>query len=77
VIAKGCKSATLYVVDGHKEVGATLGVGYSGIKISHKRLLHMSKKGIEILHKKNQCLGLKAVDMDLSKHCIYGNQKRT
>jgi len=24
VIAKGCKSATLYVVEGHKEVGATL-----------------------------------------------------
>jgi len=76
VISKGYKSGTLYVLQGQTEVEATLGVADSGIELWHKMLGHMSKKGIEILHKKNQLSSLKVVDMYLCEHCIYKKQKR-
>ena len=37
----------------------------------------MNNKGLEILHKKNKLPGLKAVDMELCEHCIYGKKERT
>jgi hypothetical protein len=64
------KYGTLYVLEGQIEVGATLEVTNSTTKLWHKRLGHMSKKGLEIL--KNQLPGLKEIDMELCEHCIYG-----
>ena len=42
----------------------------------HKRLGHISKKGLKILIGKNMIPGLKSYELDLCEHCIYGRQRR-
>ena len=42
----------------------------------HKRLGHMSEKGLKILLDKNLFPGLKSFELDLCEHCIYGRQRR-
>ena len=71
VISNWWKYGTLYVIEFHIEVGSTLGVIHIGIELSHKRIEHMSKEGLEILDKKDQLPCLKSLDMDLYEHCIY------
>ena len=36
----------------------------------------MSEKGMKLLHSKNVLPGLKCVNMDFCKICVYGKQKR-
>ena len=40
----------------------------------HKRLSHMSKKGLEVLLQRDQLLGLKSLDLELREHCLYGRK---
>ena len=42
----------------------------------HKRLGHMSEKGLKNLVGKILLLGLKYYELDLCEHCIYGRQRR-
>lgn len=77
VIAIESKSGTLYVLEGQKEVGVAMAVVNSRIQLCPKRLGQMNKKGLEILHKKNQLQSLKSIDLELCEHCIYGKQKNT
>ena len=41
----------------------------------HKRLGHMSEKGMKVLHSKNFLPSLKCDNMDLFESCVYGKQK--
>ena len=42
----------------------------------NNRLGHMSKKGMQILHKRNLLPYLKQIDLEFCEHCVYGKQKR-
>ena len=50
--------------------------GASGSCLWHKRLGHMSTKGIKMLVAKRELEGLKSVDMGLCESCVMGKQKR-
>ena len=45
-------------------------------KLWHKRLSHISEKGLDFLAKKNVLLGLKDVKLDTCDHCLAGKAKR-
>ena len=40
----------------------------------HKRLGHMSERGLKILVGKNLLPGLKSHELNFCEHCIYGKQ---
>jgi len=42
----------------------------------HRRLCHMSKRGLEILAKGNLLPRLKEVDLPLCEHCVISKQHR-
>ena len=42
----------------------------------HKRLSHISEKGLNILAKKDVLSGLKVGELDTCDHCLAGKQRR-
>lgn len=75
MVAKGNKVGNLYVFNNHDQVGAAMTIEDSGTALWHKRLGHMSKKGLSIMLKREQLLGLRSIDLDFCQHCLYGKQK--
>eukprot|EP00253_Pinus_taeda_P002476 PITA_02476 len=76
VIEKGEKVGTLYLCNGiSNSVNALTSKG-ADAELWHHRLGHISEKGMKILHSRNLFPGLKNVDLDFCKNCIYGKQKR-
>lgn len=49
VLAKGKKLGSLYVLECNNEVGVAMAVTDSNTELWHKRLGHMSKKGLEVM----------------------------
>jgi hypothetical protein len=72
VLAKRKKLGSLYVLECDDEVGAAMTVVDSGSKFWHKRLGHMSKRGLEVMLQRDQLPSLKIVDLELCEHCLYG-----
>jgi len=77
VMARGKKQGNLYIMDCIGEVGAALPAMDSGSEIWHKRLGHMSQKGLQVMLQCNQLPGLNSIDLELCEHCLYGKQCRT
>ncbi|KAL2623656.1 hypothetical protein R1flu_003861 [Riccia fluitans] len=46
-------------------------------KLWHRRLGHMSEKGMEVLRKQNLLSGLKSSKLDFCEHCVFGKHKRS
>lgn len=67
---------SLYVFDHDSQVGASVAMTDNENELWHRRLRHMSKKGLEVMVKRDQLPGLKSVDLDFCHHCLYGKQKR-
>ena len=42
----------------------------------HRRLGHMSEKGMKMLLSKGKLSGLKSIDFDMCESCILGKQKK-
>jgi hypothetical protein len=76
VIAKGEKVGTLYLCIGNTDSSISLASTGVDTTLWHHRLGHMSKKGMQILHKINLLPYLKQIDLDFCEHCVYGKQKR-
>jgi hypothetical protein len=76
VIEKGEKVGTLYLCTSN--VDSSMSLASTGVDTSlrHHRLGHMTKKGMQILHKRNLFPDLKQVDLDFCEHYVYGKQKR-
>ena len=71
-MAKGPEIGTLYTLKtliGKSDLSAVTKEGNSA-DLWHKRLGHMSEKGLKILVGKNLLLGLKSYNLDLCEHCI-------
>lgn len=72
LVAKGDKIRSLYIVENIGEVGAAMTIEDSNSELWHQRLGHMSKKGLAVMHKREQLPGLKSVDLQFCEHCLYG-----
>ena len=72
VLVKNECSGIVFIV----EQGEQTVVVDSDIELWHNRLDHMSEKGMKVLPSNKILPGLKCVNMDLCKICVYGKQKR-
>ncbi len=75
VVARGQKTAKLYWT---KALVARDSVNAIDMEASlwHRRLGHISKKGLSCLAKKEGLLGLKSVELERCSHCMAGKQTR-
>ncbi|GKV41223.1 hypothetical protein SLEP1_g48789 [Rubroshorea leprosula] len=77
VVARGSKSSNLYLMQSFIVDGSVNVVGKDeSSELWHKRLSHMSVKGIDCLIKKNVLSGLKEEKLEQCVHCLAGKQKR-
>lgn len=77
VIAKDKKEPILYVMQGKISKSSTTAIKEDEtFDLLHKRLYHMSEKGLSIMAKKNVLLGLKNVSLKKYDHCLADNQSR-
>ena len=77
VVARGKKSSNLYLMQAltsRETVNVTL--NDNSTELWHKRLSHMSEKGLSCLAKKNQLSGLKNATLKNCAHCLAGKQRR-
>ena len=73
-MARGKKAGTLYKTSSPRD---TIAVAEASTDTSllHRRLGHMSEKGMKMLLSKGKLPELKSVDFDLCESCIFGKQK--
>ena len=77
VIAKGKRQANLYIVrTGISKCYINTCENDSSSELWHKRLGHMSEKGLAILTKKNMLSGVSDVHLKRCSHCLAGKQRR-
>ncbi|GMJ10476.1 hypothetical protein HRI_004716700 [Hibiscus trionum] len=76
-VARGKKSSNLYLMSA-STYGDTVNVTVndSSTELWHKRLSHMSEKGLNCLAKRNQLSGLKNATQKNCVHCLAGKQRR-
>ena len=77
VVARGTKRSNLYLMQASTS-SATVNVteNDSSTELWHRRLSHMSEKGLSCLAKKNLLSGLKSATLKNCAHCLAGKQKR-
>ena len=77
VVAKGNKTCSLYTMQAKicKGVVNTL-ENDSSTDLWHRRLGHMSEKGLQVLSKKELLAGIKGTPLKTCVHCFHGNQNR-
>nr|POF25368.1 retrovirus-related pol polyprotein from transposon tnt 1-94 [Quercus suber] len=75
VLARGKKIGILYMTSSSRD---TVTVAEVSIDISlwHRRLGHMSEKGMKMLLSKGKLPELKSIDFDICESCILGKQKK-
>ena len=73
-MAHGKKTGTLYMTSSPKD---TIAVAEASTNTSlwHRRLGHMSEKGMKMLLSKGKLPELKSIDFDMCESCILGKQK--
>ncbi|XP_070007635.1 putative mitochondrial protein AtMg00300 [Nicotiana tabacum] len=76
LIVAGCfKKRTLYATAIQRDTITIIDHGRDTI-LWHRRLGHMSEKGMKLLASKCKLPNLKHVKLSLCQDCIYGKQKR-
>jgi hypothetical protein len=76
VIAKGEKAGTLYLCTGNTYSSIYLASTGVDTTLWHHSIGHMSKKGMQMLHKKYFFRDIKQIYLDFCEHFVYGKQKR-
>jgi len=79
VVIRGIKKKGLYSFDGDVVIGTTTAFEKLSRKteIWHKRLGHMSERGLIELGKQNLLCGDKLEKLNFCEHCVYGKTFRT
>ena len=73
IVARGKKCSNLYLMQASTSKGiVNVTENDSSTKLWHKRLSHMSEKGLNCLAKKNQLSGLKSATLKNCAHCLSG-----
>ena len=77
VVMKAENVRTLYRLKGSTQISeATVASEKeeAGTHLWHQQLGHMSEKGLQVLMKCKSLPGLKSLNLDFCKHCVYGKQ---
>lgn len=80
VVIRGIKKKGLYSLDGDVVIGTTTSAFEKlsqKTEIWHKRLGHMSERGLIELGKQNLLCGDKLEKLNFCEHCVYGKTFRT
>ncbi|CAL2270429.1 unnamed protein product [Prunus armeniaca] len=78
VLARGKKENTLYMTHAKVSNGYLNALAEDSIELWHKRLSHMSEKGLQILAKREALTGMKkGMPIKSCTHCLAGKQHRT
>ncbi|RVW69025.1 Retrovirus-related Pol polyprotein from transposon TNT 1-94 [Vitis vinifera] len=75
VLARGKKTGTLYMTSCPRNTIAVADVS-TDTSLWHRRLGHMSEKGMKMLLSKGKLPELKSIDFDMCESCILGKQKK-
>jgi hypothetical protein len=75
VVARGKKTGTLYMTTSPRDTIVVAEAG-TDTNLWHRRLGHMSEKGMKVLLSKGKLLELKSVEFDTCESCILGKQKK-
>ena len=73
-MACGKKTGTLYMTSSIRDT-IVVAKANTDISLWHRRLGHMSKKGMKMWLSKGKLPELKSIDFDLCESCILGKQK--
>jgi transposase InsO family protein len=77
VVTRAHKFSTLYMLQAKLSKGIINAMDdESSTELWHKRLAHVSEKGLEILAKKNLLSGMKSAPLKKCTHCLAGKQNR-
>ncbi|KAL6327382.1 hypothetical protein AAG906_019072 [Vitis piasezkii] len=77
VVAKGKKTCSLYTVQAKISKGVVNTLeNDSSTDLWHRRLGHMSEKGLQVLSKKELLAGIKGTPLKTCVHCFHGKQNR-
>ncbi|KAI5335776.1 hypothetical protein L3X38_025910 [Prunus dulcis] len=77
VLARGKKENTLYMTHAKVSNGYINSLTEDSIELWHKRLGHMSEKGLQILVKRRALTGMKkGMPLKSCTHCLVGKQHR-
>ena len=74
VLACGKKTGTLYMTSSPRDTIAVADAS-TGTSLWHRKLGHMSEKGMKMLLSKGKLPELKSIDFDMCESCILGKQK--
>ena len=74
-MAHGKKTGTLYMTSSPRDTIAVTDVS-TDTSLWHRRLGHMSEKGMKMLLSKRKLPELKSIDFDMCESCILGKQKK-
>ena len=73
-MARGKKIGSLYMTSSLRDTIAVADAS-TDTSLWHRRLGHMSEKGIKMLLSKGKLPELKSIDFDMCESCILGKQK--
>ena len=77
VVARGKKESSLYLMQAKIFKGICNAVEDENVvELWHKRLSHMSEKGMGLLAKKNLLSGVKSANLEKCVHCLVRKQRR-
>ena len=73
-MARGKKTGILYITSSPRDIIAVADAS-TDTSLWHRRLGHMSEKGIKMLLSKGKLVELKSIDFDMCESCILGKRK--
>ena len=78
MVIKEVQIGSLYKLVGETQVGeATVAIlKMVSPTVWHRRLGHMSERGLQLLSNKDLLPGFKSVPLEFCEDCIYGKQRR-
>ena len=77
VVARGKKCSSLYLLQASISTNLVNAAESNNMsELWHKRLSHISEKGLDCLAKKSLLPGLKDAKLDMCNHCVVGKQRR-
>ena len=74
VLACGKKTGTLYMTSSPRDT-IVVAEASTNTSLWHRRLGHMSEKGMKMLRLRGKLPELKSIDFDMCESCILGKQK--
>ena len=74
VLARGKKTGTLYMTSSLRDT-IVIADASTDTSLWHRRLSHMSEKGMKMLLSKGKLPKLKSIDFDMCESCILRKQK--